>query len=138
MAKKEPTLLESAMRGLRASKHGRVIQVVADGNGAFVTMDIDFNTANKWAFSKTSSGSPQNDRNKFMDQFATLIARPGSFVNTRGGSKPILDIAKLMKSAGFDLNDWALPPDVKAEFSHGPEPTKPKPKTDDAGEKKEP
>lgn len=123
---KELTLFESAAGTLRISKHGRLMQLVADGNGACVVLDMDYQTAQKWAASRTSAGSAQNDRNKFLEQLPTLIARPGSFVSTRGNSKMLEDMVRLMLSSGFDLNDWSLPPDVKALFARGPAP-KPKP-----------
>ena len=127
MATKDLTLFESAMRGMRVSKHGRVMQLIADGNGACVVQDIEYNAAYKWACSKSSGGSAASDRGKFLDQITTLIARPGSFVNTRGNDKPIEDIARFMQSSGFDLNDWGLPPSVKALFMKGPKPqAKPK------------
>lgn len=127
MAMKEATVFESAMRGMRHSKHGRVVQIVADGNGACVVLDVEFNAAQKWGMGRTSAGNPGSDRTKIFDQLTTLIARPGSFVTTRGNDKPIEDIARFMQSAGFDLNDWGLPPSVKALFSKGPAP-KPKAK----------
>ncbi len=125
MAPKELTLFESAVGSLRVSKHGRLVQIVADGNGACVMMDTEYNVAAKWASSRASAGSPGNDRSKFLDQITTLLARPGSFISTRGNDKPIEDIARLMMTSGFDLNDWAMPPSVKALFSKGPAP-KPK------------
>ncbi len=131
---KELTLFESATSGLRVSKHGRVIQIVADGNGACVVMDTEYNAAQKWASSRASAGSPGNDRSKFLDQITTLIARPGSFVSTRGTDKPLEDIARLMLSSGFDLNDWALPPTVKVLFSKGPAAQKAKSKTPQDGD----
>ncbi|MEK6806497.1 MAG: hypothetical protein AABY95_07595 [Pseudomonadota bacterium] len=122
---RELTLFESATGSLRISKHGRLMQIVADGNGACVVMDTEYNVAAKWASSRASAGSPGNDRSKFLDQIATLIARPGSFVSTRGSDKPLEDIVRLMLNSGFDINDWGMPPSVKALFSKGPA-TKPK------------
>lgn len=129
MPQKDPTVFESAMRGMRVVKQGRVVQIIADGNGAVATLDIDYNSAYKWASSKSSSGSSGSDRTRFLDQMPNLVARPGSFINTRGNDKPIEDIVRLMQSAGFDLNDWAIPPTVKVLFMKGPVP-KPKAKTD--------
>ncbi len=132
MAPKELTLFESATSSLRISKHGRLVQIVADGNGACLMMDIEYAAAAKWASSRSSAGSPGNDRSKFLDQIATLIARPGSFISTRGGDKPIEDIVRLMLSSGFDLNDWAMPPSVKSLFMKGPAPKMKPPPTADA------
>lgn len=111
--KKEVSLYQAATSGGRVAKQGPLVQFILDGNGAMVTSTMDWAMAEKWANSKSSTGIRATDRNRFLDQIPTLAARPGSFIGTRGSTKPLTDLCILMKNNGYDLKEWALPPELK-------------------------
>jgi hypothetical protein len=123
---KQLTLFQSATAGGRVIKQGYLAQFILDGAGAMLTPIGEWNTAEKWANSKYASGNRMSDRNRFLDQIQVLVSRPGSFVGTRGSMKPLEDLCKLMKSAGHDLAEWQLPPELKDMGKPKPEePKKP-------------
>jgi hypothetical protein len=127
---KQLTLYQAATVGGRVIKQGYLAQFILDGNGAMLTPISDWNTAEKWANSKYASGNRMSDRNRFLDQIPVLVSRPGSFVSTRGSTKPLEDLCKLMKAAGHDLAEWQLPPELKNK----PPPPSPPKKPADAAE----
>lgn len=110
------TLFQSAASGARIIRQMYIVQFIVDGNGAFVTPTMDFNAAEKWASSRNSTGARMTDRTRFLDKLEVLISRPGSFISTRGSSKPLEDLCKAMKAAGYDLGEWQLPHDLKEMF----------------------
>lgn len=107
------TLLQAVTSAGRVVRQGPLVQFIIDGNGAMVMPTLDFFTVEKWANSKFASGNRMADRTRFLDQIQTLVARPGSFISTRGSSKTLEDLARLMKANGYDLNEWQLPPELK-------------------------
>lgn len=107
------TLFQTATTGGRVIKQPQLVQFIVDGNGAMVTSTQDFYQVEKWANSRYGSGNRLADRNRFLEQIQTLVARPGSFVSTKGSTKPLEDLCKLMKAAGYDLAEWQLPPELK-------------------------
>ena len=113
MVKKVQTLYESATGNLRVVNRGNIVECIVDGNGSMVTSITEFVQAQKWAQAKFSGGNSVQDRNRFLEQITALISRPGSFVSTRGSGKLLEDIARAMKSTGYELRDWQLPPELK-------------------------
>ena len=122
------SLFEAATGKGRIVRMGEVVQLVMDGAGAFVCNAQEFTIAQKWAQSKTGSGNAVTDRGRFIEKIEVLIARPASFVSTRGSTKPLETLAKNMKQAGFDLGEWMLPPEItqSLKVKLPPPPSKPK------------
>ncbi len=106
-------LFEAATRRSRLIKQGDLTQVIIDGGGAFVVFTQDFTQVQKWAQSKAASQNLMTDRGRVFEQFSVLISRPGSQAATRGNSKQLESLARAMKQGGFDLGEWALPPELK-------------------------
>lgn len=116
MAQKELTMYESATQRLRVSRNGQCTMLVVDGQGAAVVPTADFSVAEKWAKSKAAAPNAFMSMTKLLDKLEVAVCRPGTtFCSTRGSPKYVVGLAKQMISAGFDINEWALAPDVKAE-----------------------
>jgi len=110
---KTPTLFQAATTGGRVIKQPQLVQFIVDGNGAMVTTAQEFYQVEKWANSRFGSGNRLSDRARFLEQIQTLISRPGSFISTKGSTKPLEDLCKMMKAAGYDLAEWQLPHELK-------------------------
>lgn len=106
-------LFESIASKGRVMRTGDIVQLVMDGAGAFVCTAPDFMTAQKWAQGRPSSTNMVTDRGRFIEKIEVLIARPNSFVATRGSQEPLTRLAKTMKMSGFDMGEWMLTPEVK-------------------------
>lgn len=107
------SLYDAATSRGRLIRQGEIVQLVMDGAGAFVCSAQDFMTAQKWAQAKTASTNLITDRGRFIEKIEILIARPNSFVATRGSQEPLTRLAKAMKMSGYDMGEWMLPPEVK-------------------------
>jgi len=114
VVQKELTMFQSATQRLRISRSGQCTMLVVDGQGAAVVPTADFSVVQKWAQSKTAAPNAFMSMTKILDKLEVAIARPGTtFATTRGSPKYVVDLAKQMISAGFDINEWSLPPDAK-------------------------
>jgi hypothetical protein len=137
VAEKELTMLQSALQRLRISRNGQCTMLVVDGQGAAVVPTMDFSTVQKWAQSKASAPNANQSMMKILDKLEVAITRPGTtFAATRGSPKYVADLARQMISAGFDINEWSLPPDVKEAATaraDAPPPKKPASTPDDTG-----
>lgn len=102
-------LFEAATARGRVLKQGDIACIIMDGNGAVIVSMQDFQQAQKWAQSKLPSANLLSDRARFLDQFAVLVARPGSVQATRGNDRQLARLAKSMSAAGYDLSEWVLP-----------------------------
>ena len=110
----------------RVIRQGEIVQVVMDGAGAFVCAAQDFMVAQKWAMSRTGSSNAVTDRGRFIEKIEVLIARPNSFVSTRGSSVPVERLAKAMKQMGYDLKEWGVSMEVIKALTVKIEPPKKK------------
>lgn len=110
---KQQNLFEAATMQARVMKQGDLVQVVIDGGGAFVTTLEEFTQARKWAERKAASGNRVTDRGRFFEQIGMLISRPGTQAATRGSVKAVEGLARKMKAGGYDIGDWALPPELR-------------------------
>lgn len=109
------SLFESSTKRGRIVRQGDLVQIIMDGGGAVVAPMQDFIVAQKWAQAKPASGNPVTDRGRFLEQLPVLVARPGSFAGTRGNERQLATVARLMRQAGYDLGEWMLPPELKAQ-----------------------
>ncbi len=107
------SLFEAATTRGRVIRQGEIVQWVMDGSGAIVIPAQDFLIAQKWGQSRTGSTNIVTDRGRLLEKFETLIARPGSFVSTRGNTRSLASLAKVMIASGYDISEWGLPFDVK-------------------------
>ncbi|HSW11649.1 MAG TPA: hypothetical protein VLI06_02345 [Solimonas sp.] len=128
MVAKTKTLFESFSGRARIAKQGYVVMIVIDGGGAMVVATDEYLVAQKWSQSRVSSGNIVTDRGRFFEQFQVMVARPGSFVGTRGNDRQLYKMAKAMRAAGHDLGEWMLPPELKVNKLVDPDELKAKPK----------
>lgn len=113
MTLKPRTLFDSATSRGRLIRQGDIACIVMDGGGAVMVNSQDLVQATKWSQARPPSGNLLTDRGRFLDQIPVLISRPGSQQSTRGNDRQIEKLARAMKLAGYDLNDWLLPPEMK-------------------------
>jgi len=114
VADKQLTMLQSALQRMRVSRQGQVTMVVVDGQGAAAIPTMDYRTMEAWASKKGSAPNANQSVLKVMEKLEVMVCRPGTtFASTRGSPKYVTDLAKAMIAAGLDINEWALPPDVK-------------------------
>lgn len=125
-------LFEGATARGRVLRQGDIVCVIMDGAGAVVLTMPEWTAAQKWAQSRPPSGNLLTDRARFLDHFQVLIARPGSVQATRGNERAVERLARTMLAAGYDLDEWVLPPELR-NLGKGPRPPDPSPttKTDD-------
>lgn len=120
-------LYDSATRRGRVIRQGEIACIVMDGAGAVIVFMQELIGAQKWAQSRVPSANMLTDRARFLDQFTSLISRPGSVQATRGNDRQLEKLAKAMLAAGYDLNEWTLPVEMKTiGRAPPPEPQKPK------------
>lgn len=130
---REPTLLEQALQRGRVTVSGLVAVWVVDGQGAAAMPADEWRTTEKWAMSRRGSASAQRDRMVLLERIQTMVTRTGTtFTTIRGSQKSLDQLQKLMKSGGFDLNEWRFPadegsPGARAKVDNGGQkkPTKP-------------
>lgn len=106
---KMPTLFDSATAKGRIIRQGDIIQLVMDGSGAIVVSAQDFMVAQKWASTRLGSSNMVSDRGRFLEKLEVLVARPNSFVATRGSVKALEVLVRTMFQNGYDLKEWMLP-----------------------------
>lgn len=87
----------------------RDMAVVTLPDAALVTTRLEIQAAQRWARSRNTTGSEQEDRNCMLAQLQTLIARNDYDCVTRGSSATIARLAKLMRDEGMDLTAWRIP-----------------------------
>lgn len=107
------TLLDVVQQRLRTIRQGDIAQLVVDGGGAMVVTSQELAQAQKWAQRKSASGNAMTDRARYLDQITVMISRPGSMLPTRGHVQALEKLAKQMMQAGYDINEWALPPELR-------------------------
>lgn len=110
---KPRTLFEAATKRGRVQRQGEIVCITMDGAGSMVVPAQEFVGAQKWSSSKPFSGNLLTDRARFLDQFSALISRPNSMQPTRGNERQVDRLARAMKNAGYDLNEWQVPPEMK-------------------------
>jgi hypothetical protein len=114
MPKKELTLYQSATQRLRVSRMGPLTVLVVDGQGLALCLTADFSPIEKWAMSKPAGPNATIDMGKVVERIDVMVARPGtSLASTRGSTKPLEAVVKAMKSAGMDVKEYSLPPELK-------------------------
>ena len=119
MAAPARNLFEAATSRGRVLRQGEVACIIMDGGGSMIVTTQELMGAQKWAQSRLPSSNLLSDRARFLDQFSVLVSRPGSLQATRGNERQIEKLAKAMLSAGYDLAEWTLPPDLKS-IGHAP------------------
>lgn len=128
MAHAPRTLFEAATARGRVIRQGDIASIVMDGAGAVIVFMQEFVGAQKWAQSRVPTANLLSDRARFLDQFSTLVSRPGSVQTTRGNDRQLEKLVRAMLAVGYDLAEWTLPVELKT-IGHGkpPPPTAPRP-----------
>lgn len=125
MAQEPRTLFEAATKRGRVIRQGEIASIVMDGAGAVIVFMQEFVGAQKWAQSRVPTSNLLSDRARFLDQFSTLVSRPGSVQTTRGNDRQLEKLVRAMLAVGYDLAEWTLPAELKS-IGHGkPPPTAP-------------
>jgi hypothetical protein len=112
-APRQKSLFESATSRSRVVRHIDIACVIVDGGGAMIFPLQDFVQAQKWAASRMASGNVLSDRGRFFDRFLTVVSRPGSIVPTRGSHRHLGQIMRSMRAAGYDVDEWSFPAEVR-------------------------
>mgnify|MGYP004367891181 CR=1 FL=1 len=108
------SLLDSALRRAQIRKAGEITLIIFDGLGAVATDTLGFRSAERWAFSRISSGNIVRDRSTFLERLETAIVRRGTSITTsHGTSRGLAGLAKKMKQAGYNLSEWTIPQAAK-------------------------
>lgn len=107
------SLFESATQRARVIRHLDIVCFIIDGGGAMIVPMADFVQTQKWASARIASGNAMNDRGRLIERWLVLVSRPGSIASTRGHPRQLEAIARSMRAAGYDLNEWALPPEIR-------------------------
>lgn len=125
-------LFQALTQGGHTQTVGMVTLVVLGrGRGAFVAPVFDVSVARKWAEGRDATGIEYRDMTQFMDRFELLIARSGCSLVTRGHPIKLVELAKEMKSSGYELSEWSLPQAVMDELKpKRPQPGQPAPEAD--------
>ena len=114
MAAKEISLFQSAAGKLRVSRLGPLTMIVIDGQGLGLCLTGDFSPVEKWAKARPQGPNATIDSGKIIEKIDVIVCRQGTtFASTRGSTKPLEAIAKAMRSAGMDLREFSLPPELK-------------------------
>jgi hypothetical protein len=109
---RDPTLLEQALQRGRVTVSGMVAVWVVDGQGAAAMPADEWRSAEKWAASRRGSAVAHRDRQVLLERITTLVTRSGTtFTSLKGSARSLGQLEKLMKSGGFDLNEWRFPAD---------------------------
>ncbi|MGH8518947.1 MAG: hypothetical protein ACREUE_15970, partial [Panacagrimonas sp.] len=108
--------------------------IVMDGAGAVIVFMQEFVGAQKWAQSRVPTANLLSDRARFLDQFTTLISRPGSVQATRGNDRQLEKLVRGMLGVGYDLAEWMLPVELKTIGHAKPPPPAPKAPTSETEE----
>jgi hypothetical protein len=109
-AEKQLTMLQSACQKLRISRSRDLTLLVVDGQGAALVPTQDFMAAEQWAKAKTAAPNAMQSLAKVMEKLDNVITRPGTtFASTRGTTKALENLVRAMKSAGYDLKEFAVP-----------------------------
>lgn len=121
MAEKQEKLYQTAMRKGAIQRYGsKLIMVVMYGEGAVLVPTMDWQAVSKWAMTKNGTGSPMKDRMTLFERLECVVARPGSFMTTKGNSKLLENVVKGMGECGLDPKEWVLPPDLKEMLDKKP------------------
>lgn len=107
------SLFESATQRARVVRHLDIVCLIFDGSGALIVPTADFVQNQKWASARMASGNAISDRGRFVERLTTLVSRPGSMASTRGSPRQLEAIARSMRAAGYDLNEWMLPAEIR-------------------------
>jgi hypothetical protein len=111
---KEISLFQSAAGKLRISRMGPLTILIIDGQGLALCLTGDFSPVEKWAKAKGQGPNATIDAARIIEKVDVLVCRQGTtFASTRGSTKPLEAIAKAMRSAGMDLKEFSLPPELK-------------------------
>jgi hypothetical protein len=114
MPEKQISLFQSACGKLRISRVGPLTMLVVDGQGLALCLTADFSPIEKWAKSRPAGPNATIDSAKMLEKVDVMVCRPGTtFGSTRGSTKPLEGIVKAMKSAGMDVKEFSLPPELK-------------------------
>jgi len=107
------SLYESATQRARVIRHLDIVCFIVDGAGAMIVPMADFVQTQKWASARIASGNAMNDRGRLIERWLVLVSRPGSIAQTRGHPRQLAAIARSMQAAGYDLNEWTLPLEIR-------------------------
>lgn len=124
MAQAPKDLFTAAMYAGSVRRYGDMV-VLAMPSMGIVTTQQDMQQAQSWARCKPSSGIVNKDRIRLLERFETVIARQNSGCSTRGPSKTISGLVKIMASTGMVLDAWSIPKLVMDELY----PARPLPET---------
>ncbi len=102
-------LLDSVSKTLQILRNGEYAELRFKQSSAAV-LTLDLFRKQQWAQSRESSGNPDADRRRFLEQFETIIGVNGSGITTRGNEQSIMKLLKALKNAGVPIEQYAIDP----------------------------
>ncbi|HEY0917337.1 MAG TPA: hypothetical protein VGE22_20825 [Solimonas sp.] len=87
---------------------------------ALVTTPQEFQDAQRWARSRNTTGDEAKDRAQMLAQLQTIVAPPGTSLDTRGQATQLVKLAGIMRSEGMDLEAWCFPQAVRDSLPPAP------------------
>jgi hypothetical protein len=115
MAQRERTLFETLSGGVRFVGDMALI-VMPMGHGAIICFKDTYLNAKRWADGKPDTHILARNVELFCAQLEMYVSRLGSALPTKGHSFTLLKLAKAMRGAGMDIDEWGFPKDVFLEM----------------------
>lgn len=102
-------LADSIARTLQISRNGEYAELRFKQTSV-VVLTLDLFRKQQWAGGRESSGNPDTDRRRFLEQFETIIGVNGSGITTRGSEQSIMKLLTAIKNAGVPVEQFAVDP----------------------------
>jgi hypothetical protein len=102
-------LIDSVSKTLQISRHGEFAELHFKQTSV-VVLSLDLFRKQQWASGRDSTGNPDGDRRRFLEQFETLVALHGSGIASRGSDQSIIKLLKAIKQAGIPVEQYAVDP----------------------------
>lgn len=102
-------LADSLTKALQIFRNGDFAELRFKQTSA-VVLTLDLFRKLQWAGGRESSGSPDNDRRRFLEQFETIVGLNGSGITTRGSEQALMKLLTALKNAGVPIEQYAIDP----------------------------
>jgi hypothetical protein len=102
-------LLDSVSKTVQIARNGEFAELRFKQTSV-VVLSLDLFRKQQWAAGRDSTGNPDGDRRRFLDQFETLIAVNGAGISSRGSEQSIMKLLTALKNAGIPVEQYAVDP----------------------------
>lgn len=102
-------LLDSITRSTQILRNGEFAELRFKQTSV-VVLSIDLFRKQQWAQARESTGNPDGDRRRFLDQFETIVGLNGSGIAARGSERALMQLLTAVKNAGVPVEQYAVDP----------------------------